>query len=230
MRILAIETSGDWCGIAVGDGVQWHVREEQAGQSHSERALVLAQLALADAEWTLASLDGIAFGAGPGSFTGVRIACGLAQGLAFGAGLPVVAIPTLASLAHAVWRSTGRKKIFACLDARMREVYAAAYARNDDDWLEMAAPAVLPPSALVPIEGEGWFGAGNGFDLEAGLVTQLGLAGAEATARPTARAVGELALPRLEAGEGVTAAAARPLYVRHRIALTTAERDAGVRL
>src|SRR5678816_3126088 len=103
MRILAIETSGDWCGIAVGDGVQWHVRDEQAEQSHSERALLLVRLALADAGWALASLDGIAFGAGPGSFTGVRIACGLAQGLAFGADLPVVPVPTLAALAHAVW-------------------------------------------------------------------------------------------------------------------------------
>ena len=230
MRILAIETSGDWCSIAVGDGVRWHVREEHAGQSHSERALALVRLALADAEWALASLDGIAFGAGPGSFTGVRIACGLAQGLAFGAELPVVPVPTLAALAHTVWRSTGQEKIFACLDARMREVYVAAYARHGEDWLEVAAPAVLPPSALVALEGEGWFGVGNGFDLYAGLVTQLGLAGADAAARPTARAVGELALPQLAAGEGVPAAAARPLYVRHRIALTTAEREAGVRL
>ena len=230
MRILAIETSGDWCGIAVGDGVQWHVRDEQAGQSHSERALLLVRLALADAGWVLASLDGIAFGAGPGSFTGVRIACGLAQGLAFGADLPVVPVPTLAALAHAVWSSTGREKIFACLDARMREVYVAAYARQGNAWREVLAAAVLPPSAVVAPDGTGWFGAGSGFALDATLATQLRLVGADASARPTARAAGELALPRLAAGEGVSASAARPLYVRHRIALTTAEREAGVRL
>jgi tRNA threonylcarbamoyladenosine biosynthesis protein TsaB len=230
MRILAIETSGDWCGIAVGDGVRWHVRDEEAGQSHSERALLLVRGALADADWALASLDGIAFGAGPGSFTGVRIACGLAQGLAFGADLPVVPVPTLAALAHAVWSSTRHEKIFVCLDARMHEVYVAAYARQGDAWREVLAAAVLPPSAVAAPDGTGWFGAGSGFALDATLVTQLGLVGADASARPTPRAVGELALPRLAAGEGVAASAARPLYVRHRIALTTAEREAGVRL
>jgi tRNA threonylcarbamoyladenosine biosynthesis protein TsaB len=230
MRILAIETSGDWCGIAVGDGANWNVREEPAGQAHSERALVLARLALADAGWALASLDGVAFSAGPGSFTGVRIACGLAQGLAFGAGVPVVPVPTLAALAHAAWSVTGREKIFACVDARMREVYVAAYARHGDTWREVMAAAVLPPSAVVAQKDDGWFGAGSGFALDAGLATRLELDGADAGVRPTARAVGELALPRLVAGEAVSAAEARPLYVRHRIALTTAEREAGATL
>jgi tRNA threonylcarbamoyladenosine biosynthesis protein TsaB len=230
MRMLAIETSGDWCGVAVGDGVNWHVREERAGQAHSGRALLLVRHALADAEWALGSLDAIAFSAGPGSFTGVRIACGLAQGLAFGADLPIVAVPTLATLAHAAWRSTGREKIIACVDARMREVYVAAYARHGDAWREVMAAAVSPPSALVAQKDDGWFGAGNGFALYADLATRLNLEGADASVRPTARAVGELALPWLAAGEAVSAAQARPLYVRHRIALTTAEREAGATL
>ena len=109
----------------------WHVRAELAGQAHSERLLPLVDAVLADAEWSF-SLDGIAFGAGPGSFTGVRIACGVAQGLAFGAALPVVPVSTLEALAHAAWRRDGATHVIACLDARMREVYVAAYERIDD--------------------------------------------------------------------------------------------------
>src|SRR5215212_7049219 len=110
MRVLAIETSGDWCSVAVGDGNSWHVREERAVQAHSERALILVASALADCGAALGDLDGIAFGAGPGSFTGVRLACGVAQGLAFGADIPVLPITTLAALAHAVWRRAGQTK------------------------------------------------------------------------------------------------------------------------
>src|SRR6266446_4586470 len=120
MRVLVLETSTEWCSVAVGDGVHWHVRDELAGQTHSERALVLCAALLAEAGWTLSNLDGIAFGAGPGSFTGIRMACGLAQGLALPGDLPVVAVPTLAALAHAARGSGGHSHIVACLDARMR--------------------------------------------------------------------------------------------------------------
>ncbi len=89
---------------------------------------------LAEAGWTLGSLDGIAFGAGPGSFTGIRIACGLAQGLALAGDLPVVPVPTLAALAQSAWTARRPARVVACLDARMREVYVAAYARGVDGW------------------------------------------------------------------------------------------------
>lgn len=230
MRILVLETSTDWCSVALGDGTRWHTRDELAGQAHSERALVLCAELLAEAQWPLASLDGIAFGAGPGSFTGVRIACGLAQGLAVSGDLPVVPVPTLAALAQAAWTHGGHARVFACLDARMREVYVAAYARAGSAWEEVAAPAVLAPAVVICADGAGWFGAGNGFRAYPGLASQLGLAAADAGQRPTARAVGELALPRLAVGGGVDAADALPEYVRHRVALTTAERDAGGRL
>jgi tRNA threonylcarbamoyladenosine biosynthesis protein TsaB len=206
------------------------VREELAGQAHSERALVLCAELLAEAQWPLASLDGIAFGAGPGSFTGIRIACGLAQGLAAPDGLPVVPVPTLAALAQSAWTQSGQARVLACLDARMREVYVGAYAREGDGWREEAAPAVLAPDRVVAPAGAAWFGAGNGFGAYPMLAARLGLAAADDALRPTARAIGELALPRLAAGEAVDASAALPLYVRHRVALTTAERDAGERL
>ncbi len=233
MRILALDTSTEWCSVAVGDGTCWHRRDEHAGQAHSERVLPMVRAALAEAGFTLASLDGLAFGAGPGSFTGIRIGCGVAQGLALGAELPVVAVPTLAAIAQEVFRTRGWDRVLACLDARMHEVYTAAYARGDGAWREVAPPSVLPPAAVQhphPVGDAGWQGAGNGFAAYPGLAAQLELSGIAADARPTAQSIGELAVLRFAAGEGVAAIDALPLYVRHRVALTSAEQGAGARL
>jgi tRNA threonylcarbamoyladenosine biosynthesis protein TsaB len=163
----------------------------------------------------------------------VRIGCSVAQGLALGADLPVLPVPTLAALAQGVFRHRGWRSVLSCLDARMREIYLAAYVRDAEAWREVAAPAVLPPEdARLPAgaNGGGWSGAGNGFVAYPTLAARLALTQLDASARPTAQAVGELALPRFRAGEGVAAAAALPLYVRHRVALTTAERESGLKL
>jgi len=231
MRILALETSTEWCCVAVGDGVRWHRRDARAGQGHSERLLPMIDAALAEAGWSLSDLDGIAFGAGPGSFTGIRIGCGVAQGLAFGGGLRVVAVPTLAAIAHEAFRAHGWRRVLVGVDARMREVYAASYVRDNDGWREIAAPTVGPPRKVVPPATDGtWAGAGNGFSAYPALASHLAFTQIDVSVRPTAQAIGELSLPRFAAGEGVAAADALPVYVRHRVALTTAERDAGVRL
>jgi tRNA threonylcarbamoyladenosine biosynthesis protein TsaB len=223
MRILALESSTSWCSVAVGDGRDWHERAVDAGNAHSTLLLPMIRRALAVAGWPLASLDAIAFGAGPGSFTGLRIGCGVAQGLALGADLPVVPVGTLAALAL----GDGGAHVVACLDARMREVYVAAYARDGEAVREVAAPAVLAPDAVIAPTGGGFRGAGNGFLAYPGLALRLRLDAVDATARPTARAVGRLAVARVAAGDTVRAAAALPVYVRHRVALTTAERAAG---
>jgi len=231
MRILALETGTEWCSVAVGDGGQWHARDVHAGQAHSERLLPMVRATLAEAGFALAQLDGIAFGAGPGSFTGIRIGCGVAQGLALGADLPVVAVPTLEALAQEARRAHGWTTVLACTDARMREVYAAMYASDGSAWRVLMEPVATSPAALqVPAPRERACGAGNGFAVYSALAATLGLAAVDANLRPTARAIGEMALPRLAAGEGVPAALALPHYVRHRVALTTAEREAGVRL
>ena len=233
MRILALDTSTEWCSVAVGDGTHWHRSDEHAGQAHSERVLPMVHAALAAASWPLACLDGIAFGSGPGSFTGIRIGCGVAQGLALGADLPVAPVPTLAALAQEAFRTRGWRRVVACLDARMREVYLAAYVRPDDEWQEWAAPSVESP-ADARRAGSGddaqWYGAGNGFAAYPALAAQLRVQHAADDARPSAQAIGELALPRLAAGLGTAAADAVPLYVRHRVALTAAEQAAGARL
>ncbi len=232
MKLLAFDTSTNWLSVACGQGDAWCTRGEPAGQSHSERLLPLVTEVLAEAGWSLHALDGIAFGAGPGAFTGVRIACGVAQGLALGAGLPLVPVPTLEAMAQMAWRTHSESRVFACLDARMREVYVAAYVREDGRWRETLAPAVMKPAEVsLPADGgAAWFGAGGGFAAYPDLAPRLSMARFDSGTVPDARAIGELAQPRLTSGEGVAAAHALPLYVRHRVALTTVERTAGATL
>lgn len=231
MKLLAFDTSTRWLSVACFVDGRWAARGEPAGQSHSERLLPLVDAVLAEAGQRLAGLDGIAFGAGPGSFTGVRIACGVAQGLALGADLPLVPVSTLEALAQSAFRAHGRTRVLACLDARMREVYVAAYRRDGEHWTAESAPAVLHPAGVAaPLDPAAWFGAGDGYAAYPELAARLGLGACDVSLVPDARSIAELALPRLVAGETVVAADALPLYVRHRVALTTAERDAGVRM
>jgi tRNA threonylcarbamoyladenosine biosynthesis protein TsaB len=140
-------------------------------------------------------------------------------------------VPTLEALAQEARRVHGWPRVLACLDARMREVYAALYAADGEAWRTLMEPVAAKPGELSPPSlRDGVGGAGNGFAAYPALAEQLGLSAVDSDLRPTARAIGELALPRLAAGASVPAAAALPLYVRHRVALTTAERDAGLRL
>ena len=114
VRILSIDCSTDVLSVACGDGSDFAVRDEHVGPAHAERALPRIRELLALRGWALGSLDAIAFGAGPGSFTGVRIACGIAQGLALGAGLGLVPVGTLEALAQEAWRAHGAAEVFAC--------------------------------------------------------------------------------------------------------------------
>jgi tRNA threonylcarbamoyladenosine biosynthesis protein TsaB len=229
MRVLAIDCSTEWLAVAAGDASHCVERREHAVQAHSQLALPRIDAVLAECGWRVTDLDGIAFGAGPGSFTGVRIACGVAQGLALGASRPVVPVATLEALAQQAYRAHAVTRVYACLDARMHEVYVAAYEREGDRWRETLPPAVMKPDDVVAPKGE-WFGAGEGFLAYPDLARRLSLHAVDATLTPSASALIQLAVPRLAAGQGVDAAHALPLYVRHRVALTSAERAAGARL
>ena len=238
MAILAFDASTEWLSAGLGDASSWIEENRRVVHAHSEHLLPIVERLLADAGISLRDLDGIAFGAGPGSFTGLRIACGVAQGLAFGANLKVVPVPSLAAIAQA----QGSERVVACLDARMREVYVAAYARRDAStttasvpgaappWDVVIEPAVLSPHDVPIPEGEGWVGAGNGFAAYPELGLRLGLAQVEPHVRPSSRAIGALALADFAAGRARPPEEALPLYVRHRVALTTAEREAGLKL
>ena len=218
MQVLAFDTSTDWLSVALYDGRDAVEHRERAGQAASARILPAIGELLGAHGISLAQLAGIAYGAGPGSFTGVRIACGVAQGLAFGADLPVYGVPTLGALAQAAGRSSGASRVVSCLDAR-----------DDKGWMLASGPTVCKPDAVAVPPGE-WEGAGDGFAVYPHLAGRLALTRCAAALFPDARSVAEWAWPHLAAGEGVDAAHAEPLYVRHRVALTSAERAAGLRL
>lgn len=230
MKILALDTSTQWLSVALFDGERALAMRERAGNASSERILPAIGELLARDATTLASLDGIAYGAGPGSFTGVRIACGVAQGLAFGAGCPLFAVSTLEALAQAARREHGWTNVVACLDARMREVYVAAYERIRNGWRVVREPDVCKPDAVATLNEPGWHGAGDGFAAFPALAARLGVVACDEALFPDAQAIAECAWPRVVANDGVLAEAAAPLYVRHRVALTSAERAAGRRL
>jgi tRNA threonylcarbamoyladenosine biosynthesis protein TsaB len=226
VNLLAFEAATSRLSVALyRDGV---ITEKSADVPNggSERLLPWANELLAAAGLTLKQLDGIAFGAGPGGFTGLRLACGVTQGLAFGLDLPVAPVGTLAALALA----SGDGKVLACLDARMNEVYVAAYqvagARVD----EVMAPKVGAGETAPLPDAAGWRGVGDGFATVHGdvLRRRMGerLIAVDDSVAPTASAIARLAAPVLARGGGVDAAQAVPLYVRDKVALTTAERAA----
>lgn len=215
MRILALETATHRLSVALWNDGELIERAAELPSGGSEWLLPAMRAMIDEAGLGLPALDGIAFGAGPGSFSGLRLAAGCAQGLAFGLELPVLGIGTLEALAVA----SGERRAYCCLDARMNEVYVAAY----EDGIEVVAPLVCPPERLPSLPaGDGWVGCGDGFS---GRPKPLpGLAGVRSELRPTAAAVARLAAPRFARGEGVEAVQAVPLYVRDKVALTTAER------
>jgi tRNA threonylcarbamoyladenosine biosynthesis protein TsaB len=233
LKILALDTSTELCSVALSIDGAMLSHEVVAGNSHSELLLPMIDDLLAEAGWRLQDLDGLAYGRGPGSFTGLRIGCGVAQGLAFGADLPVVGVVTLAAIAEEVHDSMGEgdrpTDVLACIDARMHEVYAAAYRCHAGTLVELLPPTVLRPGALVLPEAAIWIGAGNGFATYPDLL-QGQLAEVRPDIHPRARAVARLALARFAAGEAGPAESAEPLYIRDRVALKTCERQAGERL
>jgi tRNA threonylcarbamoyladenosine biosynthesis protein TsaB len=224
LNVLAIDTSSEWCSAALWLGGRLRARDEHAGQSHSELILPMVDGLLAEAGLSLGQLDGIAFGAGPGSFTGLRIACGVAQGLAFGAGLPVAAVGTLECLAEA----SGDQRVLGALDARMGEIYIGAYQRAGAEWQTVCAPALCRPGEAPPLQGT-WAGCGSGFAAHAQALT-LRYAGQLSSVRSDlivhARAVAAIGARMLERGEGTDPALAAPLYIRDKVALSVAERAA----
>lgn len=224
MRLLAFETATRRLSVALWQDGESIERVGEIPNGGSEHLLPWVHELLAEADLTLSQMDGIAFGAGPGSFTGLRLACGVAQGLAWGLDLPVLPVSTLEALALA----SGEREVWACLDARMNEVYGAAYRVVGDDVTQLMAPVCKRPAVVpVPTFAGGW-GVGDGFaaygqELRARKPDLVGL---HADAYPTAVAVLRLAAPAFGRGEAVPASLAQPIYVRDKVALTTAERMA----
>jgi tRNA threonylcarbamoyladenosine biosynthesis protein TsaB len=186
----------------------------------------MVQELLAEAGIALSNCDAIAFGSGPGSFTGVRTACGIAQGLAFGAGLPVVPVVTLPAMAQACREQTGASDVLAVLDARMGEVYWAQYSYADG-WQQVVAPTLCAPADVAPLPAPSPLAAcGNGFSAYAEVFAGRDFAAAALVdIMPHASQVARLAAIEFAAGHTVAPADAQPLYLRNKIAFTSAERQ-----
>ncbi|MGC7403439.1 tRNA (adenosine(37)-N6)-threonylcarbamoyltransferase complex dimerization subunit type 1 TsaB [Pandoraea pneumonica] len=236
ITLLALDTSTEFCSVAVyrHDPVSNAPalvveRHLDTGPVSSTHILPAARDVLREAGLALADCDAIAFGAGPGSFTGLRTACGVAQGLAFGAGLPVVPVGTLLACAEAARAArVDTQRVLVALDARMNEAYWADYVWDaaSGDWRESQAPS-LDAAELVRAPDTPFVVAGNaavafGERLIAAQQAQAVLV----DAMPRARFVATLAARAFARGEAIPADQAMPVYIRNKVAQTTAEREA----
>lgn len=224
--ILAIETSSELASVALLHQGRILVRETAGVQTHSQTVLPMVQELLREADIALAQCDAVAFGAGPGSFTGVRTACGVAQGLAFGLNLPVVPVVTLLAMAQSCRDACGADEVLVLLDARMDEVYWAQY-RYRDGWETVSEPALSTASAVVA-KGK-VVSCGNGLTAFSSVVETMPFAQHKcAGIVPHGAQVAQIAQSDLAAGRTVAARDAQPIYLRNKVALTTAERIAKV--
>ena len=228
MNLLALDTSTEFLSLALQLADKTFMHHQHAGQAASQLVLPQIQALLDAANIKLTDLDGIAFGAGPGAFTGVRVACGVAQGLGYGADLPVVSVNTLLALAQA----SGQERVIACLDARMGEIYHAAFVRENGVWIEQSKTIVCKPES-APALDSAWIGVGSGWAAYGETLSQIyakNLSQVLPNVTPTAQAILQLAAPTFRAGNAKPASEAAPIYIRNRVALTTLEREQGQRL
>jgi tRNA threonylcarbamoyladenosine biosynthesis protein TsaB len=224
--LLALETSTETASVALLHDGALHCLESSGVQTHSQSVLPMVQQLLAGCGLAMKDCAAIAFGAGPGSFTGVRTACGIAQGLAYGAGIPVVPVNTLLAMAEACRSEAGALEVLPLLDARMEEVYWAQY-RYQDGWQTVTAPQ-LSRASEVTAQGEP-VACGNGLTAYGTQLANQALAAKGHTSiMPHARWVAALGLVEFTAGRTLDARDAQPVYLRNKVALTTAERLAKV--
>ena len=227
MNLLAIDTSTDFCSVAASRGSALFSRHERAGRRQAERVLDMVNEVLVEARIEIAQLQGIAYGAGPGSFTGLRIAAGVTQGLALARGIGVIGVGSLLALSEEGGKDAAGGRMIACLDAHMGEVYHAAYRRDGAGWEEVSVPGLYKPEAVPLAPGRDWLGCGDGFAAHRErLGARLGesVSAIRPETAPTARAVLKLAAPRFAAGDAKDAAEAVPVYLRDKVALKTSER------
>lgn len=222
MLILALETSTELGSCALWRDGEILQRVCPTGRSHSETLLPLVRELLSEAGVKVAQLDAIAFGVGPGAFTGLRVACGIAQGLAVAANIPLLPVTSLEAMAALA----GAEQVLALLDARMGEVYAGSYRRIAGAYQLQGDIRVSSPADVVLPVGTGWLACGNApaaYPLLRERLHAVGLA-VMPEILPSAAVLARLAAPRAARGEGIDAALAAPLYIRDKVAKTVAER------
>jgi len=221
MRILAVDTSGEACSAAlmIDEGIAQRLSREP--RRHGELILRMVEMLLTDAGIGLGQLDALAFGRGPGSFTGVRIAAAVAQGLSFGADLPVIPISTLAGLAQGHHRNSGIAQSLAALDARMGELYWGRYRLDADGMMRLEGQEQVAAADRVAMPTDsGWHGVGSGWPIYGDRLRER-LAGRLQTVAPEAfcesRDIALLAAADYRAGNMVSSERAIPVYLRDRV-------------
>jgi tRNA threonylcarbamoyladenosine biosynthesis protein TsaB len=227
---LALDTATEACSVAVSVDGRVHARFEPMQREHTARVLPLVQEVLASAGRTLAQVDGLVCGIGPGSFAGLRIGVGVAKGLALARDLPVVGVSSLAMLAQRALRDATVDEVVAVIDARMSEIYFGAYRRGADGRAVVVVPdLVCAPTAAPKLPGGNWTAVGSGWgrypeELRQAVGAQL--VRTDAAALPHAEDALVLGVPEFAAGRAGSADALVPAYLRDRVALTLVEQAA----
>jgi tRNA threonylcarbamoyladenosine biosynthesis protein TsaB len=220
VKLLALDTAGPRCSVALLLDGKLEELDAPAERVQAESVLPMVEKLLADAGLKLTALDAIAFGRGPGAFTGLRVATSVAQGLAYGAGVPVIPVSDLAALAAAAARLHRAERIMACLDARMHEVYWAAYKARAGEILPLSEEALNPPSEVSAPSADAWFGAGPGWAAydEALKARVPKLTGIDPSLLPTAGDIARLGEVALRKGQKLHPEQALPVYLRDKVA------------
>jgi len=228
VKLLAIDTATENCSTALLVEGRLRVRERLLERGHAAHILAMVDALLAEGGIALGALDAIAFGRGPGAFTGVRLAAAVTQGLAFGAGLPVVPVSDLRALAQRVIDPpAGCARVLACLDARMQEVYFGAFTRSTEGLCAAEGEEQVAPPAAVRLPcgwsaaaapGEvGPCGVGPGFSAYPELLRLLGSGPCAAELLPRAQEIARLAVSEVHAGRVLPPEQALPLYLRNNV-------------
>lgn len=227
MKILAVETATEACSAAVLVDGQVMERYQQAPREHNRLILPMVEAVLAEAGLAVGQLDALAFGRGPGSFTGVRIAAGVIQGIAFGADLPVVPVSTLAALSLEALDETVVEYAYACIDARMGEVYWGVYRRAGEGVELVGEEAVLPAERVAFPEASHGVGIGSGWGTYGEVLAErLGAQMDKVLVGrfPRAGVIARLGAEGFEQGRTVAAEGALPVYLRDNVAKKPAPR------
>ena len=216
--LLALDTATEACSVALLHDGKVLSHYEVIPRLHAQKLLPMIQALLAEAGIALSAVDAIAFGRGPGAFTGVRIAIGVVQGLAFALERPVLPVSNLALLAQRALREHGAQQVAAAIDARMDEVYWGCYQQSAGEMRLLGSEAVLPPEQVSLPDGVGgdWFGAGTGWGYAERL--PVAVTGHDAGMLPHALDLLTLAQFAWARGEGVAADQAQPVYLRDKVA------------
>ena len=218
MKLLAIDTSTEACSAALGIDDRIISRYELAPRKHAEIILPMIDSLLGDAGLTFSQLDALSFGRGPGSFTGLRIAAGVIQGIAFGTDLPVVAVSSLAALAQGAGRKLGVNKVLAGFDARMHEVYWSMYQIDSTGLARLCGDEMVCKPDCIPLpEDSGWTGVGSAWhEYDDILQGRLGekLSSWHKDSYPQAFDIVSLGMDGFRQGRSVSAEHAIPVYLR----------------